>query len=162
MACTASLMEEARNDTRRSHSNSVKKALAIGDWHDFSPGPSKKPPSPWGWDHNQCARMLCPPTIEWNETHVFFSIPLLIFSHCHRNKLALRDPVQQSNYKLGHSDFPRFFWENDTMDEENQATGFLRHPILFSVSMQMHFFIPTLTLFRSGPPTFHGQPFKRC
>jgi hypothetical protein len=61
-----SLLDAARSDTRRSHANNIKKA--IGDWHSFSPGPSKQATSPWGWDHAECARLLCPPTIEWNET----------------------------------------------------------------------------------------------
>jgi hypothetical protein len=61
----ASLLDSARGDTRRSHASSVKKA--IGDWHTFNPGYSKKPGSCWGWDHDECARLLCPPDIEWNE-----------------------------------------------------------------------------------------------
>jgi len=68
-----SLLDTARNDTRRSHASSVKKA--IGDWHSFSPGPSKNPSSVWGWDHDECARLLCPPTIEWNEVYVILRHP---------------------------------------------------------------------------------------
>ena len=73
----ASLLEMARSDTRRSHANAVKKA--VGDWHTFSPSYSKKPFSPWGWDHNECARLLCPPDIEWNETYVVFLPSRLYF-----------------------------------------------------------------------------------
>ena len=69
----ASLLDVARNDTRRSHASSVKKA--IGDWHSFSPGLSKNPSSLWGWDHDECARLLCPPTIEWNEVYVILHPP---------------------------------------------------------------------------------------
>ena len=69
----ASLLDVARNDTRRSHASSVKKA--IGDWHSFSPGPSKNPSSLWGWDHDECGRLLCPPTIEWNEVYVILCPP---------------------------------------------------------------------------------------
>ena len=60
-----SLLDAARSDTRRSHSSAVKRS--VGDWHNFSPGLSKKDSSPQGWDHDECARLLCPPSIEWNE-----------------------------------------------------------------------------------------------
>ena len=61
-----SLLEAARGDTRRTHSGSVKKS--IGDWHSFSPGLSKQKEMPRGWDHDECGRLLCPPSIEWNDT----------------------------------------------------------------------------------------------
>ena len=61
----ASLLDAARSDTRRVHSSTVKRV--IGDWHTFSPGPSKKHSSPWGWDHDECMRMLCPMALEWND-----------------------------------------------------------------------------------------------
>jgi len=91
----ASLLEEARSSTKRSHANSVKKA--IGDWHTFSPGPSKKPSSPWGWNHEECARMLCPPTIEWNETRVVFIVPHIPSSHVATE--PSRTSVIQSNVR---------------------------------------------------------------
>jgi len=60
-----SLLDAARDSTRRSHASAVK--TSIGDWHEFSPGLSRKPSSPIGWEHDECARLLCPPTIEWND-----------------------------------------------------------------------------------------------
>ena len=62
---TVSLLEAAQSDTRRSQAGAVKKS--IGDWHSFSPGLSKSKDAPRGWDHDECARLLCPPPIEWNE-----------------------------------------------------------------------------------------------
>jgi len=59
------LLDAARNDTKRSHASAVKNS--IGDWHSFNPGLSKKPSSLTGWDHDECARLLCPPNIEWND-----------------------------------------------------------------------------------------------
>jgi len=59
------LLAVARADTLRSHASAVKGA--IGNWHDFSPGLSKKKDNPSGWDHKECARLLCPPSIEWND-----------------------------------------------------------------------------------------------
>ena len=52
---------------------------------------------------------------------------------CFRNKQDLRDPVSQSQFKLGPGDFPRFLWEDETMDDVDPAIGFLRHRILFAV-----------------------------
>ena len=60
------LLDTARSSTRRSNASSIKDA--IGNWHDFSPGLSKKKDSTRGWDHDECARLLCPPTITWNDT----------------------------------------------------------------------------------------------
>ena len=128
-----SLLETARSDTRRSHASSVKKA--VGDWHAFSPSYSKKPFSLWGWDHDECARLLCPPDIEWNETYVFFTI-VFTFLYCRSNKQDLRDPVKRSTLKLGPNNFPRFLWEGETMDDSEPTSGFLRHPILFAVSLK--------------------------
>jgi len=62
------LLETARGDTRRSQASGIKKS--IGDWHVFSPGLSKT--GLRGWDHSECARLLCPPSIEWNAACVFF------------------------------------------------------------------------------------------
>ena len=58
-----SLLEGARGATRRSHAAAVKRS--VGGWHIFSPGLSKK--GPWGWYHDECGRLLCPPNIEWND-----------------------------------------------------------------------------------------------
>ena len=59
----ASLLEAARGDTRRSHATTVKKP--VGGWHIFSPGHTEK--GPWGWFHDECGRLLCPPNIEWDD-----------------------------------------------------------------------------------------------
>jgi len=59
------LLEAARGDTRRSHASAVKDS--IGNWHAFNPGLTKKKDALWGFDHIECARLLCPPTTEWNE-----------------------------------------------------------------------------------------------
>ena len=59
------LLEMARSDTRWSHASAVKDS--IGNWHIFTPGLSKKKNAPWGFDHIECARLLCPPSVEWNE-----------------------------------------------------------------------------------------------
>ncbi|KAF9784625.1 hypothetical protein BJ322DRAFT_1109335 [Thelephora terrestris] len=108
------LLDTARGDTKRSHASAVK--ISIGDWHHFSPGLSKKSSSPRGWDHDECARLLCPPTIEWNEA----------------NKQGLRDPVTRKQFELGPGEFPRFLWAGETMDDIDPTIGFLRHPILFA------------------------------
>jgi len=128
----ASLLDAARSDTRRSHANSVKKS--IGDWHSFNPGLSKKPTAPWGWDHKECARLLCPLTIEWNEAYVIFLLPPIFSCYC-RNEWDLRDPVKRAKFKLGPGDFLRFLWEGETLDDDKPGIGFLRHPILFAVSI---------------------------
>lgn len=70
-AKTSSLLEVARSATRRSHASAVKDS--IGNWHSFSPGLSKKKDEPRGWGHDECARLLCPPSIEWNEMWVISS-----------------------------------------------------------------------------------------
>ena len=67
------------------------------------------------------------------------SIPLFITSHHYRNKEDLRDTVKCCKFKLGPGDFPRFFWEGETMDEVNPADGFLCHPILFAMCMRVGF-----------------------
>ena len=72
-------------------------------------------------------------------TRKLVSIPLFIASHHYRNKEDLRDTVKRCKFKLGPGDFPRFFWEGETMDEVNPADGFLRHPILFAVRIQVGF-----------------------
>ena len=50
-----------------------------------------------------------------------------------RNKFKLRDPVTRTEFKLGPGDFPRFLWEEETMDDVDPTIGFLRNPILFAV-----------------------------
>jgi len=129
----ASLLDAARSDTRRSHASSVRKA--IGDWHSFSPRLSKKPTAPRGWDHAECARLLCPPTIEWNEEYVVFVLLLIFSYYYYRNRRDLRDPVKRAQFKLAPGDFPRFLWEGETLDDDKPGIGFLRHPILFAVSL---------------------------
>ena len=126
------LLETARGDTRRSHASAVKDA--IGNWHTFSPGLSRKKGAPWGWDHSECARLLCPPSIEWNEEQVVPPvIPLPAFLHFYRNEMKLRDPKGHAEFKLGAKNFPRFLWEGETMDKDDPTIGFLTHSILFAV-----------------------------
>ena len=72
-------------------------------------------------------------------TRELFFIGPFALSHFRRTKRDLRDPVRCKQFKLGPGDFPRFLWEGETMDSSDPAAGFLRHPILFAVSMPTNF-----------------------
>ena len=63
-----SFLEAARSSTRRSHSTAVKDL--IGNWHHFNPALMRMKDSHRGWEHEECARLLSPPFIEWNEAQV--------------------------------------------------------------------------------------------
>ena len=66
---------------------------------------------------------------------MFFFTLWFTFLCCRSNKQDLRDPVKRSTLKLGPENFPRFLWEGETMDDDEPTSGFLRHPILFAVSL---------------------------
>ena len=81
----------------------------------------------------------CAPRPSHGMTRKLVSIPLFIASHHYRNKEDLHDMVKRCKFKLGPSDFPWFFWEGEMMDEVNPADGFLHHPILFAMHIQVGF-----------------------
>lgn len=68
----------------------------------------------------------------------FFPYPLTHLLHSRRNKKELQDPVAHARFKLGAQEFPRFLWEGETVDDSDPTIGFLRHSILYAVSLSGH------------------------
>ncbi|KAF8594583.1 hypothetical protein BDV93DRAFT_414854, partial [Ceratobasidium sp. AG-I] len=103
-------LDDGRSGAKAEDNNKVKNAIV--HWRPWSPPLAHEPKSSRGLAHPQCARLLAPITVNWEDVEE------------RRQFIECNNPPPTANH------WPRMLYEDDMGDPKKPSKGLLRGPLL--------------------------------